>query len=116
MLAALEVEARGGATPLIRWSVAVSIKSIWLDKAGQGNQAGVNVTINAGEIERQVVEEQIKVLASNKFALGDSSRNDSSKEYENCLDFWVYGQSWLLPSLPMDCEEYLFWIERVFVR
>ncbi len=22
--------------------------------------------------------------------------------------------SWLLPSLPMDCEEYLFWIERVF--
>lgn len=115
LLAALEVEARGGATPLIRWSVAVSIKSIWLDEAGQGQgkQGGVNVTINAGEIERQVVEEQIKVLASNKFALGDS-RNDSSKEYENCLDFWVYGPSWLLPSLPMDCEEYLFWIDRVF--
>ena len=116
LLAALEVEARGGATPLIRWSVAVSIKSIWLDEAGQGQgkEGAVNLTINAGEIERQVVEEQIKVLASNKFALGDSSRNDSSKEYENCLDFWVYGPSWLLPSLPMDCEEYLFWIDRVF--
>jgi len=116
LLAALEVEVRGGATPLIRWSVAVSIKSIWLDEArqGQGKESAVNVTINAGEIERQVVEEQIKVLASNKFALGDNSRNDSSKEYENCLDFWVYGPSWLLPSLPMDCEEYLFWIERVF--
>ncbi|MCZ0903959.1 hypothetical protein ON021_29080, partial [Microcoleus sp. HI-ES] len=53
-------------------------------------------------------------LASNKFALDDSSRNDSHKEYENCLDFWVYGPSWLLPSLPMDCEEYLLWIDRVF--
>jgi hypothetical protein len=116
LLGALELETRGGATPLIRWSVAVSIKSIWLDEAGQGQgkEAGVSLTFNAGEIERQVVEEQIKVLASNKFALGDSSRNDSSKEYENCLDFWVYGPSWLLPSLPMDCEEYLFWIERVF--
>jgi hypothetical protein len=116
LLAALEVEARGGATPLIRWSVAVSIKSIWLHEAGQGQgkEGGINLTINAGEIEGQVVEEQIKVLASNKFALGDSSRNDSSKEYENCLDFWVYGPSWLLPSLPMDYEEYLFWIDRVF--
>jgi len=116
LLGALELETRGGATPLIRWSVAVSIKSIWLDEAGQGQgkEGGVNLTINAGEIERQVVEEQIKVLASNKFALGDSSRNDSSKEYENCLDFWVYGPSWLLPSLPMDWEEYLFWIDRVF--
>lgn len=54
------------------------------------------------------------MLASNKFALGDSSRNDRSKEYENCLDFWVYGPSWLLLGLPMDCEEYLFWIDRVF--
>ncbi len=36
LLAALEVEARGGATPLIRWSVAVSIKSIWLDEARKG--------------------------------------------------------------------------------
>ncbi|MEG3954891.1 hypothetical protein [Microcoleus sp. herbarium2] len=116
LLAALEVEARGGATPLIRWSVAVSIKSIWLNEAGQGQGkvGGVNLTINAEEIERQVVEEQIKVLASNKFALDDCSRNDSSKEYENCLDFWVYGPSWLLPSLPMDGEEYLFWIDRVF--
>jgi hypothetical protein len=116
LLGALELETRGGATPLIRWSVAVSIKSIWLDEAGQGQgkEGGVNLTIHAGEIERQVVEEQIKVLASNKFALGDSSRNDSSKEYENCLDFWVYGPSWLLPSLPMDWEEYLFWIDRVF--
>ena len=116
LLAALEVEAREGATPLIRWSVAVSIKSIWLHEAGQGQgkEGGVNFTTHAGEIERQVVEEQIKVLASNKFALGDSSRNESSKEYENCLDFWVYGPSWLLPSLPMDWEEYLFWIDRVF--
>ena len=116
LLAALEVEARGGATPLIRWSVAVSIKSIWSNEAGQGQgkEGGVNLTINAWEIERQVVEEQIKVLASNKFALGDSSRNDSSKEYQNCLDFWVYGPSWLLPGLPMECEEYLFWIDRVF--
>jgi len=116
LLAALEVEAREGATPLIRWSVAVSIKSIWLQEAGQwqGKEGSVNLTIHAGEMERQVVEEQIKVLASNKFALGDSSRNDSSKEYENCLDFWVYGPSWLLPSLPMDWEEYLFWIDRVF--
>jgi hypothetical protein len=116
LLAALEVEVRGGATPLI-WSVAVSIKSIWLDEAGQGQgkEGAVNVTINnAGEIERQVVEEQIKVLASNKFALGDNSRNDSSKEYENCLDFWVYGPSWLLPSLPMDGEESLFWLDQVF--
>ena len=116
LLAALEVEAREGATPLIRWSVAVSIKSIWLHEAGQGQgkEGGVNFTTHAGEIERQVVEEQIKVLASNKFALGDNSSNDSSKEYENSLDFWMYGPSWLLPSLPMDCEEYLFWIERVF--
>ncbi|MEP6516319.1 hypothetical protein [Microcoleus vaginatus] len=116
LLAALEQEARGGSTPLIRWSAAVSIKSIWLDEAGprQGKEGVVNVTINAGEIERLVVEEQIQLLASNKFALGDSSRNDSGKEYENCLDFWVYGPSWLLPSLPMDCEEYLFWIARLF--
>ncbi|MEG4104537.1 hypothetical protein [Microcoleus sp. S13_C5] len=114
LLAALEVEAQGGSTPLIRWSAAVSIKSMWLDEAGQGKESAVNVTINAGEIERLVVEEQIKLLASNKFALDDSSRNDSGKEYENCLDFWVYGPSWLLPSLPMDCEEYLFWIDRVF--
>ncbi|HSF74558.1 MAG TPA: hypothetical protein VLA84_12240, partial [Microcoleus sp.] len=41
-------------------------------------------------------------------------RNDSHKEYENCLDFWVYGPSWLLPGLPMDCDEYLFWLDRVF--
>ncbi|MEG4502427.1 hypothetical protein QUA81_02135 [Microcoleus sp. F6_B4] len=116
LLAALEVEARGGATPLIRWSAAVSIKSLLLDEAGQGQgkEGTVNVTINAEEIERRVVEEQIQLLASNKFALGDSSRNDSHKEYENCLDFWVYGPSWLLPSLPMDCGEYLFWLDRVF--
>ncbi|MEG4840523.1 hypothetical protein [Microcoleus sp. B9-D4] len=116
LLAALEQEARGGANPLIRWSAAVSIKSIWSNEAGQGQgkEGGVNLTINAWEIERQVVEEQIQLLASNKFALDDSSRNDSGKEYENCLDFWVYGPSWLLPSLQMDCEEYLFWIDRVF--
>ncbi|MEG5047373.1 hypothetical protein [Microcoleus sp. B4-C1] len=116
LLAALEQEARGGSTPLIRWSAAVSIKSMWLDEVGQqqGKEGAVNSTINAGEIERLVVEEQIQLLASNKFALDDSSRNDSGKEYENCLDFWVYGPSWLLPSLPMDCEEYLFWIDRVF--
>ncbi|MEG3917676.1 MULTISPECIES: hypothetical protein [unclassified Microcoleus] len=116
LLAALEQEARGGVTPLIRWSGAVSIKSIWLDEAGQGQgkEGAVNSTINAEEIERRVVEEQIQLLASNKFALGDSSRHDSHKEYENCLDFWVYGPSWLLPILPMDCEEYLFWIDRVF--
>ncbi|MEG4938892.1 hypothetical protein [Microcoleus sp. F4-D5] len=115
LLAALEQEAVGGSTPLIRWSAAVTIKSIWLDEAEQrqGKECAVNVTINAGEIERLVVEEQIKLLEINKFALGDG-RNDSSKEYENCLDFWVYGPSWLLPGLPMDCEEYLFWIERVF--
>ncbi|MEG4066785.1 hypothetical protein QUA42_05445 [Microcoleus sp. Pol11C2] len=116
LLAALEQEARGGSTPLIRWSAAVIIKSIWLDEAGQqqGKEGAVNVTINAEEIERRVVEEQIQLLASNKFALGDSRRNDSHKEYENCLDFWVYGPSWLLPSLAMDCDEYLFWIDRVF--
>ncbi|MEG4214009.1 hypothetical protein QUA27_01055 [Microcoleus sp. Pol14C6] len=116
LLATLEQEARGGSTPLIRWSAAVSIKSIWLDEAGprQGKEGVVNFTINAGEIERRVVEEQIQLLASNKFALGDSSRDDSSKEYENCLNFWVYGPNWLLPSLPMDCDEYLFWIDRVF--
>ncbi|MEG4349200.1 hypothetical protein QUA74_05585 [Microcoleus sp. LAD1_D3] len=116
LLAALEQEARGGSTPLIRWSAAVSIKSIWLDEAGQrqGKEGAVNVTINAGEIERRVVKEQIKELTSNQFALDDSSRNDSSKEYENCLDFWVYGPSWLLPRLSMDCDEYLFWIDRVF--
>ncbi|MEG4418079.1 hypothetical protein QUA70_05650 [Microcoleus sp. LAD1_D5] len=116
LLAALEQEARGGSTPLIRWSAAVSIKSIWLDEAGQrqGKEGAVNVTINAGEIERRVVKEQIKELTSNQFALDDSSRNDSSKEYENCLDFWVYGPRWLLPRLSMDCEEYLFWIDRVF--
>jgi len=116
LLAALEQEARGGSTPLMRWSAAVSIKSIWLDEVGQqqGKEGTVNVTINAGEIERLAVEEQIQLLASNKFALGDSSRNDSHKEYENCLDFWVYGPSWLLPGLPMDCDEYLFWIDRVF--
>ncbi|AFZ08291.1 hypothetical protein Osc7112_3954 [Oscillatoria nigro-viridis PCC 7112] len=115
LLAALEQEARGGSTPLMRWSAAVSIKSLWLDEAGQqqGKEGAVNVTINAGEIERLAVEEQIKLLAINKFAVGDS-RNDSSKEYENCLDFWVYGPSWLLPGLPMDCDEYLFWIDRVF--
>jgi hypothetical protein len=115
LLAALEQEAREGSTPLIQWSAAVSIKSIWLDEAEQrqGQECAVNVTINAGEIERLVVEEQIKLLGINKFALGDS-RNDSSKEYKNCLDFWVYGPSWLLPGLPMDCEEYLFWLDRVF--
>ena len=50
LLVALEQEARGGATPLIRWSAAVSIKSIWLDEAGQrqGKESAVNVTINAG--------------------------------------------------------------------
>jgi hypothetical protein len=116
LLAVLEQEARGGATPLIQWSAAVSMQSIWLDEAGQGQgkESAVNVTINAGEIERQVVEKQIQLLASNKFALGDSTRIDSGKEYENCLDFWVYGPSWLLPGMPMDCEEYLFWLDRVF--
>ncbi|MCZ0902154.1 hypothetical protein ON021_19835, partial [Microcoleus sp. HI-ES] len=54
LLAALEQEAVGGSTPLIRWSAAVSIKSISLDEAGQGQgkEGAVNVTINAGEIER----------------------------------------------------------------
>ncbi|MEG4961193.1 MULTISPECIES: hypothetical protein [unclassified Microcoleus] len=115
LLVALEQEAVRGSTPLIRWSAAVSIKSIWLDEAEQrqGKEGTVNITINAAEIERLVVEEQIKLLGINKFALGDSS-NDSIKEDENCLDFWVYGPSWLLPNLPMDCEEYLFWIDRVF--
>ena len=114
-LTVLEQEARGGATPLIRWSAAVSIQSILSDEGqGQGNESAVNVTIYAGEIERLVVEEQLKLLASNKFALGDSSRMDSGKEYENCLDFWVYGPSWLLLGVLMDCEEYLFWLDRVF--
>ncbi|MEG4802340.1 hypothetical protein QUB63_20805 [Microcoleus sp. ARI1-B5] len=116
LLAVLEQEARGGATPLIQWSAAVSMQSIWLDEAGQGQgkESAVNVTINAAEIERQVVEEQIKLLASHKFAVEHSSRNDSGKEYENCRDFWVYGPSWLVPGVPMDCEEYLFWLDRVF--
>jgi hypothetical protein len=113
--AVLEEEAYEGATPLIRWSAAVSIQSILLDEGqGQGKESGFNLAIHAGEIERRVVEEQIKLLASNKFALSDSSRMDSGKEYENCLDFWVYGPSWLLLGVLMDCDEYLFWLDRVF--
>ncbi|WP_293353391.1 MULTISPECIES: hypothetical protein [unclassified Microcoleus] len=114
-LAVLEQEALGGSTPLIRWCAAVSIQSILLDEwQAQGKESAGHVTINAAEIEQRVVEEQIKLLASNKFALNDNSRMDSGKEYENCLDFWVYGPSWLLLGVSMDCEEYLFWVDRVF--
>lgn len=115
LLAVLEQEALAGATPLIRWCAAVSIQSILLDEwQAQGKECAGRVTINPAEIEQQVVEEQIKLLASNKFALSDNSRMDSGKEYENCLDFWVYGPSWLLLGVLMDCEEYLFWLDRVF--
>lgn len=114
-LAVLEQEALGGATPLIRWCAAVSIQSILLDEwQAQGKESAGHVTINAAEIERRVVEEQMTLLASNKFALSDSNRMDSGKEYENCLDFWVYGPSWLLLGVLMDCEEYLFWLDLVF--
>ena len=117
LLAALEQSARSGSTPLIRWSAAVSIKSIWRDE-GQKRQeidGAANVKINAREIELQVAKEQIKLLASNSFRSPDSNTgNGAAKEYENSWDFWVYGPSWLLLGLEMDCGEYLFWLARVF--
>lgn len=109
MLTVLEQEALKGATPLIRWSAAVTIKSIWLDETWEkpDNQLGVKLSINAPKIELQIAAEQVKVLTSNQ-------QIDGGSNTENSRDFWVYGPSWLLWSLPMDCEEYLFWLDRVF--
>jgi hypothetical protein len=116
LLTVLEQSARSGATPLIRWSAAVSIKSIWGDEEGErhGNDSAVNIKVNAPEIELQIAEEQIKLLLANRISRDSNTENGSAKQFENSLDFWVYGPSWLLFSLQMDCEEYLFWIDRVF--
>lgn len=109
MLTVLEQAALKGATPLIRWSAAVTIKSIWLDETGEkpANQLGVKLSINAPEIELQIAAEQVKLLGDKQLIYGEINT-------ENSRDFWVYGPSWLLWSLPMDCEEYLFWLDRVF--
>jgi hypothetical protein len=116
LLIVLEQEARSGATPLIRWSAAVSIRSIWQDEAGErhGNDSSVNVRLNAPEIELLIAEEQIKLLLDYRIYRDNNAGNGSAKQFENFLDFWVYGPSWLLFSLQMDCEEYLFWLDRLF--
>jgi hypothetical protein len=139
LLTVLEQEARSGATPLIRWSAAVTIKSIGLDREYQregndssgflkinaseielkipreGNDSSGFLKINVSEIELKIAEQQIKRLASNQLISHESkSKNGILDDNENSLDFWMYGPSWLLFSLPMDCEEYLFWLDRVF--
>ena len=116
LLLVLEQEARSGATPLIRWSAAVSIQSIWRDEAGerQGNDSAVKSEVNAPEIEIQIAEEQIKLLLEYRIYRDTNTENGSAKQFENFLDFWVYGPSWLLFGLQMDCEEYLFWLDRLF--
>ena len=116
LLLVLEQEARSGATPLIRWSAAVSIQSIWRDEAGerQGNDSAVKSEVNAPEIEIQIAEEQIELLLEYRIYRDSNTENGSAKQFENFLDFWVYGPSWLLFGLQMDCEEYLFWLDRLF--
>lgn len=116
LLLVLEQEARSGATPLIRWSAAVSIQSIWQDEEGErhGNDSAVNIRVNAPEIELKIAEEQIKLLLEYRMYRDSNTGNGSAKQFENLLDFWVYGPSWLLFSLQMDCEEYLFWLDRLF--
>ncbi|MGL5064907.1 MAG: hypothetical protein ACRC62_33440 [Microcoleus sp.] len=121
LLSVLEKEARSGATALIRWSAAVSIKSIWLQEEWQGPgienhiDSTANVSIDVAEFELQVAKQQIELLVNNNGISGESeNKNGTAKEAENNLDFWVYGPSWLLFSLDMDCENYLFWLDRVF--
>ena len=116
LLLVLEQEARSGATPLIRWSAAVSIQSIWREEEGekQGNDSAVKSEVNAPEIEIQIAEEQIKLLLEYRIYRDTNTENGSAKQFENFLDFWVYGPSWLLFGLQMDCEEYLFWLDRLF--
>lgn len=121
LLAVLEAEARSGATPLIRWSAAVSIKSIWLDEEWQtpglenNIDTAAKININAPEIELQVAKEQIEILTNDSLSSGDEDNgNGTGKDSENALDFWVYGPSWLLFSVQMDCDEYLLWIDLVF--
>jgi hypothetical protein len=139
LLTVLEQEARSGATPLIRWSAAVTIKSIGLDRESpregndssgflkinapeielkiprEGNDSSGFLKINVSEIEQKITEQQIKRLVGNRQITKDSkSKHGIPDENENSLDFWVYGPSWLLFSLPINCEEYLFWLDRVF--
>jgi hypothetical protein len=121
LLAVLEAEAQSGTTPLIRWSAAVSIKSIWLDEEWQtpaienNINSATKVNIDAPEIELQIAKEQIQILTNNSVSSGDEDNgNGTGKESENTLDFWVYGPSWLLFSLQMDRAEYLLWIDLVF--
>lgn len=120
LLAVLEKAARSGDTPLIRWSAAVSIKSIWLDEEWQtpaienNIDSATKVNINAPEIELQIAKEQIQILINSLSSGDEDNGNGTGKESENTLDFWVYGPSWLLFSLQMDCAEYLLWIDLVF--
>jgi hypothetical protein len=117
LLLVLEQEARSGATPLIRWSAAVSIQSIWQEEEGEKHSSDSSVKIvevNAPEIEIQIAEEQIELLLEYRIYRDSNTENGSAKQFENFLDFWVYGPSWLLFGLQMDCEEYLFWLDRLF--
>lgn len=117
LLVVLEEEARSGATPLIRWSAAVTIKSIWSDEECEKESNGYHgdLKINPSEIELRIAEEQIKLLAKKQLISHDSkAENGIADENENLLNFWVYGPSWLLFSLQMNVEEYLFWLDRVF--
>ncbi|NJK66395.1 MAG: hypothetical protein HC789_04535 [Microcoleus sp. CSU_2_2] len=116
LLTVLEQEARSGETPLIRWSAAVIIQSIWRDEEGErhSNDSAVKIDINAPEIEIKIAEEQVKLLLDYRIYRDSNTDNGSAKQFENFLDFWVYGPSWLLFSLQMDCEEYLFWLDLLF--
>ncbi len=110
LLTVLKHEAIHGETPLIRLSALSVIRSIWYDEEWkkQGKNYSIPVGINAPRLYQKMIEEQVEPLNSNNRPILRVNYTGSvfSTQYQDYLDFWMYGPIWELFSLPLRSENY----------
>jgi hypothetical protein len=119
LLTVLKQEAKNGETLLVRWSAAMAIKSIWYDAEyeKQGKYYHLNVGFDPEKVERSILENQVnRLLSRQNIRRYDYTGQRLSIEYEEYLDFWVYGPTWELFNLDCDSEEYQFLVNQIFEK
>ena len=97
LLVMLCEQAKSGATDLIRWSAATTIKNAGFSFIDVSQY----LTEEPNRIIQRIVRSKVKVLT-------DADRNRQiireNNDYGSFIDFWIYGATYELLSSTMNCE------------
>ena len=87
LLAMLCEQAKSGATDLIRWSAATTIKNIGFEITAFSQY----LTEEPSEIIHRIVSSKIKILIDSERGTNEIRE---SNDYENFIRFWIYGATY----------------------